>query len=67
LTSIRWLNDASRSRVRTDVKAGESMMSLVSSMRRRSEVVVVGEGDEEEDVMPDSARTKSSWEGGGRR
>ena len=25
--------------MRTDVKAGESMMSLVSSMRRRSEVV----------------------------
>ena len=55
--SMRWEKAVSRSRVRTDVKAGESMMSLVSSMRRRREDVVVGEVDCEEDVMPDSART----------
>ena len=49
------------------MKAGESIMSDVSSMRRRREDVVVGEVDCEDDVMPDSERTKSSWSGGGRR
>jgi hypothetical protein len=43
------------------------MISEVSSMRRRSEVVVVGEVDWEGDVMPLEWRTKSSCEGGGRR
>ena len=36
-------------------------MSLVSSIRRRREAVVVGEGEDDEDDMPDSDRTKSSW------
>ena len=45
--SIRWEKAASRSRVRTWVKEGESIKSEVSSMRRRSEVVVVGEVEAE--------------------
>src|SRR5690242_13021086 len=64
---MRCEKAASNRRVSTEVKAGESMISLVSSMRRRREAVVVGEVDCEEDVIPDSARTKSSWSGGGRR
>jgi hypothetical protein len=59
LTSIRWEKAASRRRVRTWVKAGESMRSEVSSMRWRREEVVVGEGGGEV-VIPDSERTYDS-------
>ncbi len=43
--------------VRTEVKEGESIMSDVSSMRRRREVVVLREAREEEGCMPDEERT----------
>jgi hypothetical protein len=53
-TSTRWEKAASRSCVRTWAKAGDSMRSEVSSIRRRREAVVVGDVDSDDEVMPDS-------------